>query len=195
MRVNREAAEHAIREFLRALGHDPDQSPELRQTPARVARAFCEDLLSGYAVDIAQLISSGTVTCDQEPPPGLVAVRDLAVATVCPHHLTPSWGKATVAYAPGARLLGVGTLAKLVDACARRLALQEEVGQCVVDALVQHGGARGALCRLSLRHGCLCARGARQPDALVHTVATSGTLSDPAEASRLAVLLQPEATD
>jgi GTP cyclohydrolase I len=195
MGVNREAAEHAIGEFLRALGHDPERSAELGQTPARVAKAFCEELLSGYAVDIAQLLGSGSVSGAQEPPPGLVAVRDLAVATVCPHHLTPSWGKATVAYAPGARLLGVGTIGKLVDACARRLALQEQVGRHVVDALVQHGGAQGALCRLSLRHGCLCARGARQPDALVHTVATSGTLSDPAEAARLAVLLQPEPTD
>jgi GTP cyclohydrolase I len=74
--------------------------------------------------------------------------------------------------------LGIGVIARLVDACARRLVLQEAIGQDVVAALVKHAGARGALCEITLVHGCLSARGAQQMDARVTTVARSGELSE-----------------
>jgi GTP cyclohydrolase I len=189
MGVNRPAAERAIADFLRALGHDPDHEDELRQTPARVTEAFATELLSGYQVDLAQLILGGSCESDGQPPDGIVAVQDITVAAVCPHHLTPSLGKASVAYLPGTHLLGLGTLARLVDACARRLVLQEQIGRSVVDALMRHAGARGAYCRLSLVHGCLCARGARQPGTVVHTTASAGELSGPRAAAELGLVL------
>ena len=132
--MERDAARAAIREFLVALGHDPAKNPELAETPARVVEAFADELLTGYGRDLRAL-----VTKDSSPAPreaGLIALRDVAVATVCPHHLMPAVGRANVIYRPGDRILGIGVIARLVDACARRLVLQEMIGEDVVSALV-----------------------------------------------------------
>jgi GTP cyclohydrolase I len=174
--MDRDAARAAIREFLVALGHDPGKNPELADTPARVVEAFADELLSGYGRDLRAL-----VTKDSSPAPanaGLIAVRDVAVATVCPHHLMPAVGRANVIYRPGDHILGIGVIARLVDACARRLVLQETIAEDVVSTLVKLAGARGALCEITLQHGCLSARGAHQVDARVTTVARAGELSE-----------------
>jgi len=189
MPVDFDAAAHAIAAFLRALGYDPDTHPNLRETPERVARAYADELLRGAAVDVAELVRAGSEPRPESEPGGLVAVRGIEMATVCPHHLTPALGRATVAYIPGARLLGVGTVARLVDACARRLTMQESIGQQVVDALMQHAGAHGAYCRLVLVHGCLSARGTCQTRASVATVASAGELAGPAASPHLQLLL------
>jgi GTP cyclohydrolase I len=174
MSIDRAAAARAIRLFLEALGHDPSESPELAETPERVAEAFEQDLLSGYGVDLQALVKSSLSPVDAGAPPGIVVVRDIAIATVCPHHLLPALGTAVVAYQPGTHVLGIGTVARLVDALARRLTLQETVGLQVTETLCARAGARGAYCRLELVHSCLAARGARQAGARVITVATRG---------------------
>ncbi len=177
MPVDRTAAARAIADFLRALGHAPGSDPELAETPERVADAFGTELLSGYSVDVPGLLEAGSMPADGAAQHGIVVVRDVSIAAVCPHHLLPSVGSATVAYRPGARLLGLGTLASLVDACARRLILQEQIGKDVVLALIEHAGASGAYCRVSLAHGCLTARGERQTHATVQTTAIGGDLA------------------
>lgn len=193
MTIDTKGAELAIASFLRALGHDPETDPELRETPSRVVEAFATDLLSGYRVDVRALLSSGYEELPREGAQNLVVVRDLSVSTVCPHHLLPALGRATVVYVPGPRLLGLGTVAALVDAFSRRLTLQEVIGQNVVDALVRHAGARGACCELELVHGCMSARGQRQARASVYSLATAGTLSTPeGRASLSLVLRSPE---
>lgn len=174
--VDRQAAERAIAAFLRALGHDPEASPELSETPARVAEAFERDLLSGYSVDIRALLQTESTPISEDGPRGPVIVRDAAVSSLCPHHLLPSMGVATVAYLPGDRIVGIGTLTRLVDAFARRLTLQEAIGENVVRALVEHAGARGAYCRLELKHACLSIRGTKQSTATVVTVARRGSV-------------------
>jgi len=191
MPVDLDAAERAIAQFLRALGYDPEAHPDLRGTPARVAQAYADELLRGAGVDVAELVRTGSEPFPEDAAAagGLVAIRDIETATVCPHHLTPAVGRATVAYLPGARLLGVGTIARLVDACARRLNMQESIGQQVVDALMHHAGARGAYCRLELVHGCLSARGACQTRASVATVASAGQLSGSAVTPHLSRLI------
>ena len=171
---DRARAARAIEEFLRALGHEPGGHPDLGETGARVADAWCDELLDGEAVDVAALLRAESFA-ESSPAGGLVVVRDLAVATVCPHHLMPALGTALVAYAPGERVTGFGTLARALDAVAHRLTLQERIGQELVAALTTGLGARGAACVLRLRHGCLAARGPRS-HAWVETVATAGTL-------------------
>jgi GTP cyclohydrolase I len=172
--MEREAAARAIEAFLRALGRDPERDPELAGTGARVARAWADELLAGYAVDtdafLAENVLAGTT--------GLVVVRDLPVATMCPHHLMPSTGEATVAFAPTDRLVGVGAVARLVDAFARRLALQEHIGEEVAGALERHLRPRWAACRIVLSHACMTARGERTHGARVETVATRGDAAD-----------------
>ena len=174
--MDKSAARAAIAEFLRALGRDAASEPELAETPARVVDAFADELLSGYAVDRRALVAEGsTVT---ETPAGIVALRDLSVATVCPHHLMPGLGHANVVYRPGARVLGLGAIARLVDACARRLVLQETIAEDVVASLLELAGARGAYCEVTLVHGCLSARGACQTNARATSIVRRGELSE-----------------
>jgi len=169
-------AQHAVLDFLEALGFDPKNDSELLDTPARVVAAFANELLRGYEVDLETLFSEPCVAPAARSGQW-VLLCDLNLATVCPHHLLPALGVATVGYVAGERLFGLGTLASLVDALSRRLALQEGIGQGVVDALMQHGGAQAAYCEITLTHSCLSARTPGRELAKVTTLATSASLS------------------
>jgi GTP cyclohydrolase I len=186
MPVDEKKAAEAVHLFLRALGRDPDRDEELKDTPARVARAWSEDLVDGYDIDVPKLLAS-----ESAPAPlgsrGLVALRGLAVATICPHHLLPGRGTATILYLPGARITGLGTLSRLVDAFAHRLSLQETIAGAVARALVEYLGARGAACKLSMSHSCLTVRGERQDSAIVETIAFAGTFEHPGPDRDLAI--------
>lgn len=165
-------AAKAIDEFLDAMGLGNDRA--VVGTGERVAEAWSEDLLAGYAVDTARLLTDESFITDR--PGALVLLRDVSVATTCPHHLMPAIGTATIAYLPGRRVAGLGTLVRTLHAFARRLTLQEEIGQSFVDALHTHLHARGAACVLRLTHTCLAARGERETS-VVETLATSGCMS------------------
>lgn len=184
-KTDRERARRGIDEFLRGLGFDPDSEPELARTSERVVDAWTGDLLCGEYVDEATMLGSSSAALPGEK--GIVVLRNLSTVTMCPHHLMPAVGHATVMYIPGERIAGLGAIAKLVDGHARRLVLQEEIGDRVVHALMEHLGARGALCRLSLVHTCLVARGERKHDARVDTVALAGSLARPGPDRELAM--------
>jgi GTP cyclohydrolase I len=171
MPMDREAAARAIDAFLLALGREASVEPELAGTGARVAAAFADELLAGYAVDVDALLAQNVFPGQSDT----VVVRDIPVATMCPHHLMPATGLATVAFAPAGRLIGIGTVARLVEAFARRLALQEQLGERVVAALNEHLAPRWVACRLVLAHTCMTARGERSHGARVDTTAIAGT--------------------
>ena len=171
MPIDRPAAAAAIDAFLRAIGRDAEKEPDLVGTGARVAEAYLDDLCAGYAVDTRKLLEDALLACES---PGLVVVRDLPVATTCPHHLLPSMGRATIAMQQKERLVGLGTLAALVDAHSRRLTLQERIGERVcadIEATVQ---PEWVACRIVLVHGCMITRGERAHGSSVETVALRG---------------------
>ncbi|HLK39841.1 MAG TPA: GTP cyclohydrolase I [Polyangiaceae bacterium] len=168
--MDRDAAARSIDAFLRALGRDPDREPELAGTGARVAAAFADELLAGYDVDVDALLSKNVFAARTE----LVVVRDVALATTCPHHLMPSVGTATVAFAPEEHVVGVGIVPRVLHAFSRRLALQEEIGERVVSALQKHLSPRWTACRIVLSHACMTARGDRSHGSRVETVALAG---------------------
>lgn len=183
--IDKDAAARAIDDFLRALGHDPVS--ELAGTGARVAAAWIDDLLQGYQVDPAAVLAASVCSAEEisagprsdadAAPLPVIIVRDLAVITMCPHHLLPAYGTGLVAYLPGERVVGIGALAQVLDAFARRLTLQERIGAEVAEVLVRELGARGALCKLSLTHMCLVARGERKTGALVETLSVAGSFA------------------
>lgn len=173
--IDRRAAARAIDDFLRALGYEP--KGELAGTGERVADAWADDLLEGEAIDAAALLREGSLAATPTGV-GLVVVRDITVATMCPHHLLPAQGMALVAYMPGQRIAGIGTIAHIVDVLARRLTLQEHIGEGVTSLLISELGARGALCRIALTHACLTARGERKSGAVVETLAVAGTFAE-----------------
>src|SRR6187549_571450 len=119
---DRRAAAAAIDAFLRAIGRD---EPDVQGTGARVADMFVDELCAGYEVDARALVEEAAMDASA---PVLVAVRDVALVTMCPHHLLPALGSATVAFKATRRIVGVGTVAAVVQAFARRLTLQEQIG-------------------------------------------------------------------
>ena len=175
MTLDREQAQRAVVELLKAFGCDPEKDPALAQAPKLVVESWERDWLCGYSIDIPALFAA-TATNELHGSP-VVVVSKIATCTLCPHHLLPAEGVATVAYLPGKQLLGIGTLARLVDAYSRRFTLQEQIGANVVDALIKHGGAKGAYCRLEMQHACLRLRGAKQPTATVFTTHYAGSFT------------------
>ena len=170
MEVDRDAAASHLEAFLRAIGRDPDTDPELVDTGRRVTEAFVDELCAGYMVDARLLLRENSMAGDAE----LVIVRDVAVTTTCPHHLMQAQGRATVAFAPAGRLVGIGTVVSVIEAYARRLALQEALGEEIVEALDAELRPRWVGCRLILSHGCMISRGERAHGSRVETLALRG---------------------
>jgi len=178
-------AARAVAEFLAALGHDLDG--ELIGTPERVAAAWADDLVSGYRKSPERILREGSLELGTGPH-GVVVLRDVAISVVCPHHLMPSHGVATVAYAPRTLAVGLGALAEAVLALAQRLTLQEALGRKVAETVVTALDATGALCRLDLTHTCFVARGERQVYSTLTTLAFAGTFGGPDRDLALAAL-------
>lgn len=181
--IDRQAAARAIDDFLRALGRSSALEPELVGTGERVAEAYANELCAGYAVDVDALAAEHTLTSSST---GVVLLRRLPLATLCPHHLLPAEGFASIAYQPAGRLMGLGGIAGVVEALARRLVLQEDLGEQVATALAQALSPTWLLVHLQLRHGCLRLRGSRSHGALVDTFTRRGTPPESMAATLLA---------
>ena len=168
--TDRKAAAEAIDAFLRAIGRDPQNEADLRGTGKRVADAYADELCAGYALDAEKILEGDAIAGTTH----LVIARSLPVSTTCPHHLMSSWGEATVAFAPNEKIVGLGALARALDACSQRLILQETIGEDLVTAIQSALRPRWAACRISLAHGCMVARGERAHHARVETMALRG---------------------
>ncbi len=167
--MDRLRAARAIDEFLRALGRTPEREPELVGTGERVADAYA-DLCAGYDVDVDALMHENLI----QQKGDVVLLDGIATTTMCPHHLMPAIGTATVAYAPSDKILGVGAIARLVDAFSRRLTLQEKIGDDVTRVLHKHLSPAWVCCRISMQHSCMSARGERRHGARLVTFSVVG---------------------
>jgi GTP cyclohydrolase I len=165
------AIEAAVAVLLRACHLDLAHH-DLQGTPQRVAKTWAEHFLAGHAMDPATILGDQVLG---EGPTELVLVRGIPYHGLCPHHLLPFIGEATVAYLPGPGLLGFGRLADLVRCYTRRLTLQERACNDIVDALIAHAGARGAACVMKGRHTCLAIPDNKHPTEVV-TVSFRGEL-------------------
>lgn len=168
--MDRAAAANAIDAFLRAIGRDAGKEPDLVGTGARVADAFVDELCAGYAIDGRALVEKHAMDANAAAP-SVIVVRDIPVVTTCPHHLLPAVGSADVALSAKDRIIGIGAIGELVDAHARRLTLQEHIGERVADDLDAVLAPEWVACRLLLSHGCMIARGSRPIGTKVETMA------------------------
>ena len=176
------ALARSVGAFLDGLGLPPEvrRGPDLDKTEARVAEAWANDLLDGYRHDPAEILAEAMPSSGRE----LVAVTGIDFHSICPHHLLPSRGLAHVAYVPGGRVVGFGQLARLVDALAHRLVLEEDLARQVAEALMVHAGARGAACVLEAEQMCLSVRGERRPRARAHAQFFTGVMAEDGPLSR-----------
>lgn len=178
-------AEAAVREFLLAIGEDPDREG-LRDTPARVARAATE-LYAGLSQTPEQVLSAMFQIDHDE----MIIVRDIEVYSTCEHHLLPFHGVAHVGYIPGEKgqVTGLSKLARLVEVFARRPQVQERLTTQVADALVEHVGAQGVIVVVEAEHLCMSMRGVKKPGSRTITSAVRGQLRDPATRAEAMALL------
>ena len=150
----RAEAEAAVRTLIRWAGDDPTREG-LRDTPARVVRAYGE-WFEGYRRDPAKLLGRRFAASGYDD---LVVLRDIPVQSVCEHHMAAIRGVAHVAYLPGDEVVGISKLARLVDAYARRLQIQERLTAEIADTLLRELRPRGVAVLIRASHGCMTTRG------------------------------------
>lgn len=180
MAIDSARIEAAVAEILAAIGEDAER-PGLATTPQRVAQAYSE-FFAGLAQDpLAHLAASAELEVGEDELGELVLVRDIAFRSVCEHHLLPFTGVAHLAYVPGARIVGLSKLSRVVETLASRPQVQERLTEEIADALDTGLDPAGVLVMLDAVHGCVSARGVRQAASSTLTMATRGSLSDPVE--------------
>ncbi|SEG97644.1 GTP cyclohydrolase I [Saccharopolyspora kobensis] len=163
-------AEAAVRELLLAAGEDPEREG-LRDTPARVARAY-QELFAGLYTNPDEVLDKTFDEAHEE----LVLVRDIPVYSQCEHHLLPFHGYAHVGYIPNekGRVTGLSKLARLVDLYAKRPQVQERLTSQVADALVRRLEPRGVIVVIDAEHLCMGMRGVRKAGSTTTTSAVRG---------------------
>jgi GTP cyclohydrolase I len=167
-------AEEAVRELLIAVGENPDREG-LRETPARVARAYKEIFAGLYQEPEDVLTTTFDLGHDE-----LVLVKDIELVSCCEHHLLPFHGVAHVGYIPAesGKITGLSKLARLVDVFARRPQVQERLTTQIADSLMRILEARGVIVVVEAEHMCMSVRGIRKPGAKTMTSAVRGQLMD-----------------
>ena len=175
----------AVREFLAAIGEDPDREG-LLGTPDRVARA-CEEIFGGMQEDPSVHLLK------QFHEPGnenMVVVRDIPFSSMCEHHLLPFTGRAHICYLPrDGKVTGLSKLARCVNGYAHRLQLQERLTQQIADAVESRLDPHGVLVVLQAEHSCMCMRGIKASGSLTVTSAVRGFLRTDAKAREEALRL------
>ena len=172
--VDQARIECAVREILYAIGEDPERDG-LRDTPARVARAYAEQF-AGLRQQPEDVLSTVFDAGHDE----MVLVRDIELYSTCEHHLTPFFGFAHVGYIPNEKgqITGLSKLARLVDVYARRPQVQERMTSQIADALMNVLEPRGVIVVIEAEHLCMSMRGVRKPGAKTVTSAVRGIFLD-----------------
>src|SRR5271155_1309510 len=154
-RPSREDAEEAIRTLLRWAGDDPSREG-LRDTPARVVRAY-EDWFSGYSEDPEEFLLR---TFEEvEGYDDMIVLRDIRFESHCEHHLAPIIGRAHVGYLPTHKVVGISKLARVVDAYARRLQVQEKMNAQIANTIQKVLQPKGVAVVIEAAHQCMTTRG------------------------------------
>jgi len=169
-----ERAREAVRELLRWIGEDPDREG-LADTPRRVVDAYLE-YFRGYGED-----PRGYLANTFEEVGGydeIVLLRDIPFQSHCEHHMAPINGKAHVAYLPNKRIVGISKLARVVQAYAHRLQVQERLTAEIVDCIDEALHPRGVGVIIEASHGCMTCRGVDTPGVTMTTSCMRGVYRD-----------------
>jgi GTP cyclohydrolase I len=173
-RPTREEAEEAVRTLLRWAGDDPSREG-LIDTPARVARSY-EEFFAGYAVDPVALLERTFEETDGYDE--IVLLRDIRLESHCEHHMVPIIGRAHVAYLPHRRVVGISKLARVVDAYACRLQIQEKLTAQIANTIQQVLEPRGVAVVIEAAHQCMTTRGVHKLGVTMVTSRMLGAFRD-----------------
>jgi GTP cyclohydrolase I len=178
-------AEAAVRELLIAIGEDPEREG-LRETPARVARAYAE-----MTVGLRQRAEDVLTTTFDIGHDEMVLVRDIELWSMCEHHLVPFTGVCHIGYIPAesGKITGLSKLARLVDVYAKRPQVQERLTTQIADSLMELLEARGAIVVIEAEHLCMTMRGVRKAGARTVTSAVRGIMHSPATRAEAMALI------
>lgn len=158
-RPSQQEAEDAVRTLIRWAGDNPDREG-LVETPARVARAYRE-YFAGYDQDPKKLLQRFFV--ETEGYDEMVLLKDMRFESCCEHHLAPIIGRAHIAYIPNKRVVGISKLARLLDAFAKRLQIQEKLTAQIAITLNDVLKPLGVGVIIDARHQCMTTRGVHKP--------------------------------
>ncbi|ASD84488.1 GTP cyclohydrolase I FolE [Burkholderia gladioli] len=175
-RPSRAEAEDAVRVLLRWAGDDPAREG-LLDTPARVARAY-EEFFKGYQLEPKDILAR--TFSEVEGYDEMIVLKDIRFESYCEHHMVPIIGRAHVAYLPNHRVVGISKLARLVDAFAKRLQIQEKMTVQIADTLFEVLQPKGVGVILEAAHQCISTRGIHKPGVEMVTSRMLGTFrTDP----------------
>ena len=173
-RPTAEEAEAAVRTLLRWAGDDPTREG-LRDTPKRVVKSY-KELFSGYAVDPVSLLER---TFEEvEGYDEIVLLRDIRLESYCEHHMVPIIGRCHVAYLPNRRVVGISKLARVVDAYAKRLQIQEKMTVQIAGTIDQVLRPHGVGVVIEAGHQCMTTRGVHKPGVSMVTSRMLGAFRD-----------------
>ncbi len=161
-------AEH-YRAILALLGEDPSREGLLK-TPERVAKSM-QFLTHGYLLDPEAILLSARFEEDYKQ---MVIVKDIELYSLCEHHLLPFYGKAHVAYIPNGYITGLSKLARVVDAFARRLQVQERLTRQILECIQNTLNPVGVAVVIEAAHMCMQIRGVQKQNSITTTSAFTG---------------------
>lgn len=158
-----ELSDHYLK-ILESLGEDPSREG-LEKTPLRVAKAM-QFLTQGYHMDPEEIIKSAMFREDYQQ---MVVVKDIELYSMCEHHMLPFFGKAHVAYIPRHHITGLSKLARVVEAFARRLQVQERLTTQIKECIQNTLNPLGVAVVIEAQHMCMQMRGVQKQ----HSVTTT----------------------
>ena len=179
-RPSRADAEAAVRTLLQWAGDDPDREG-LRDTPARVVKSY-EEFFAGYWMDPRELLERTFE--ETEGYDELIVLKDIRVETHCEHHMVPVIGKAHIGYLPDRRVIGFSKLARVIDAYAKRLQIQEKLTAQIANTIQEVLAPRGVAVLVEAQHECMTTRGVHKTGVSMVTSRMLGQLRDDASTRR-----------
>ena len=160
--------EDCLVDIIEYIGEDSVREG-LLETPKRIRKSW-DKLYGGYNMDPKELLK----TFDKETYSQMVVLKDIEFYSTCEHHMLPFFGKAHIAYIPGKKVIGVSKLARLLEIYARRMQIQERIGEQVTTFLMKELKAKGAACVLEAQHFCMTSRGVEKQNAKMVTSSLKG---------------------
>lgn len=161
--------EDLVKQMLDAIGENSSREG-LLDTPKRVVKSWRE-LFAGYEQNPSSILERDFDGAGYDE---MIVLRDIELYSTCEHHMLPFYGKAHVAYIPGARVVGLSKLARLVECFARRLQIQEKLTREIAEAIHDCLAPKGVGVIIEAKHMCMVARGVGKQNSVMTTSALLG---------------------